>query len=71
MKRARVGKTKTTKRMRMARSRRSKAVRVASRPSAVEREAMRIPFIRTLSQQDPELGRILRQSYILGTRTSE
>lgn len=35
----------------------------------IEQEAMEIPFVRTLSEKDPGLGRVLRYYYTLGARS--
>ncbi len=43
--------------------------RSRSKTGEIEREAMEIPFVRTLSAKDPGLGRVLRHHYTLGARS--
>jgi hypothetical protein len=40
-----------------------------SKMAVIEREAMKIPFVRSLSAKDPQLGRTLTYYYALGTRS--
>ncbi len=60
------GKASVTKRGRAGK----KVVGRKGKKASIEREAMEIPFVRNLSQQNPGLGRALRDSYYLGTNTA-
>lgn len=54
--------------MRKAKSARN-AKKAKKKMAMIKREAMKIPFVRSLSAKDPQLGRTLTYYYALGTRS--
>jgi len=57
------------KSVRQAKKARKRQISRWSNMAVIKREAMKIPFVKSLSSKNPQLGRALTYHYALGTRS--